>query len=193
MTGPLRRRQAPARILEVGPGTGAVTRHIVDSMREGDSLDLVEINASFADVLRNRFRNDPRFRTVAGRSAVHTSPIQEFSTGEPFDFIVSGLPLNNFSIDLVEEIFDAYFRLLAPDGVLSYFEYMAVRPIRKVVGKRSERDRIRELDALLGDYLNRHRIHRDWVVCNFPPAWVQHLSIEEVPRPVLAGVGHHNG
>ena len=35
------------RILEVGPGTGAVTHHIVRAMRADDRLDLVERNAEF--------------------------------------------------------------------------------------------------------------------------------------------------
>lgn len=179
MTGPIMDRKRPARILEVGPGTGAVTQRIVRLMDDGDRFDLVEINAAFADILQRRFQSDPEFRRIAGQSEVHNCPIQDFAAREPYDYIISGLPLNNFSTELVEEVFDAFFRLLAPDGVLSYFEYMAVRSIRMVVGKRSERERIRELDGLLRTYLDRHRVHRDWVLCNLPPAWVQHLRVDE--------------
>lgn len=182
MTGPLKRRDQPARILEVGPGTGAITQRIVSLMNDGDRFDLVEINAAFADVLQRRFERGPAFRRVAGQSAIHTCPIQEFAADEPYDFIVSGLPLNNFSTELVEEIFETFFRLLARDGVLTYYEYMAVRPLRKVVGRKTERERIRELDALLRSYLERHRIHRNWVLCNVPPAWVQHLRVDDPQR-----------
>ena len=38
----------PKRILEVGPGTGAVTRQIIRRMHPADRLDLVEINEAFA-------------------------------------------------------------------------------------------------------------------------------------------------
>ena len=41
----------PRRILEVGSGTGAFTRHILDGMRDGDRLDAVEISDSFAAAL----------------------------------------------------------------------------------------------------------------------------------------------
>ena len=34
----------PRRILEVGSGTGAFTRHILGGMRDGDRLDAVEIS-----------------------------------------------------------------------------------------------------------------------------------------------------
>lgn len=175
MTGPIKRRVRPARILEVGPGTGAVTRRIVRLMQPDDRLDLVEINETFAELLRRRFEMDAAYRRVASQSKIHVSPLQEFTGDGQYDFIVSGLPLNNFSIELVHAIFDSYFRLLAPDGVLSYFEYMAVRPIRKVVGKQASRRHIRELDAVLNGYLQQYRFRRSWVFCNFPPAWVQHL------------------
>ena len=56
------------RILEVGPGTGAVTRRIVAGMGGGDSLDLVELNDSFVERLRHRFQSDPEFQAVADRA-----------------------------------------------------------------------------------------------------------------------------
>ena len=187
MTGPFQSRRQPARILEVGPGTGAVTRRIVRLMQPSDRLDLVEINETFAGLLQRRFESDAAYRRVAPQSTIHVGPLQEFEGNGPYDFIVSGLPLNNFSIELVREIFDSYLRLLAPDGVLSYFEYMYVRPIRKVVGKQAGRRHIRELDDVLAGYLDKYRFRRSWVFCNFPPAWVQHLRHSEVAANQLAG------
>ena len=37
---------------------------------------------AFADVLQRRFESDPAFQRAADQSAVHTCPIQEFSTAE---------------------------------------------------------------------------------------------------------------
>lgn len=176
MTGPLKRRKKPARILEVGPGTGAVTRRIVRLMNADDRLDLVEINEAFANLLRRRFETDRHYRRVSDQSAVHTCPLQNFVADEPYDFIISGLPLNNFPVELVEEIFDAFFRLLAPGGVLSYFEYMYVRSVRKRVGARGSRAKMCDLDRVLQKYLKRHRFRCSWVPLNVPPAWVQHLQ-----------------
>ena len=175
MTGPLKRRDKPARILEIGPGTGAVTRRIVRIMRPDDRLDLVEINESFADLLKRRFDDDKHYRRVKDQAAIHTCPLQEFNADAPYDYIISGLPLNNFSTDLVREIFAGYLRLLAPQGVLSYFEYMYVRSVRKRVGAKSSRQHMRDLDELLGGYIKQYRFRRSWVFLNVPPAWVQHL------------------
>jgi phosphatidylethanolamine/phosphatidyl-N-methylethanolamine N-methyltransferase len=175
MTGPLRRRERPARILEVGPGTGAVTRTIVRQLGSDDTFDLVEINETFADLLKQRFERDVNYNRVAGISRVHVCPLQEFQTEGNYDYIISGLPLNNFSPELVGQFFEVFFRLLAPGGVLSYFEYMYVRAVRKRVSKESERTRLRALDDVIGPYLAEHRFRRNWVFANVPPAWVQHL------------------
>jgi phosphatidylethanolamine/phosphatidyl-N-methylethanolamine N-methyltransferase len=178
MTGPLRRRERPVRILEVGPGTGAVTRRIVRLLRPEDRLDLVELNESFAGLLRQRFVCDPQYARVAECAQVHVLPLQEYQTETPYDFIISGLPLNNFPADLVRQIFDCYFRLLAPGGVLSYFEYMYVRPMRKMVARGPEKQRLTALDAIIGPVLSQHRFRQSWVFVNMPPAWVQHLQRE---------------
>lgn len=187
LTGPLcRRTKRPARILEVGPGTGAVTRSIVELLQPGDHLDLVELNPRFVEILQERFLNGIPASAQAARIAVHQCPLQEFSGEGGYDYIISGLPLNNFSPSLVREIFEAYFRLLAPQGVLSYFEYMYVRSLRQTLSlDGSQRQRLRELDAIIGPHLQEHRIHRDWVFVNLPPAWVQHLQPQD-PRSAVA-------
>lgn len=178
MTRPFSRRNAPARVLEVGPGTGAVTRQIVNTMRPGDHLDMVELNDSFVDLLNRRLREDRDFQRVAESARLHHCALQDFRAEQPYDFIISGLPLNNFPAELVRDVFAAYFRLLAPGGVLSFFEYMYVRPVRRVVSNRVEKQRLRELDEIISPYLKNHRIHRDWVFVNIPPAWVQHLCCD---------------
>src|SRR6516162_8358469 len=94
----------PKRILEVGPGTGAVTRQIIRRMHPSDRLDLVEINENFVERLNDRFRNDPEFREVSPRSAVHCTRIENLQSDAPYDVIISGLPLNNFTVDEVETV-----------------------------------------------------------------------------------------
>jgi phosphatidylethanolamine/phosphatidyl-N-methylethanolamine N-methyltransferase len=175
MTRPLAERRGPVRVLEVGPGTGAVTNQIVRLLKEGDRFDLVELNPRFVDVLNGRFDGHPDYRKLAHCSAVHHLPLQEFRSPEPYDYIISGLPLNNFPVPLVEEIFGSFFSLLRPGGVLSYFEYMYVRPMRRLVAKNEEKVRLAGLEDVIRRYLGPHRFRQDWVFVNVPPAWVQHL------------------
>lgn len=165
------------RILEVGPGTGAVTRHIVPELGPDDRLDLVELNEAFVGRLRQAFHEDPILRPASDRVRVIQTAIEQLPRDEQYDVIISGLPLNNFSVETVEQILEGLAALLAPGGTLSFFEYMAVRRVKMVVGRRDERERLRGVDRTLSRLLVAHEIRRDWVWPNVPPAWVHHVRI----------------
>jgi len=184
VTKPLCSLTGPKRVLEVGPGTGAVTKAIVPRIQPADRFDLVEINDRFADLLRERFRSDRRWQPAATQTEVHCCPLQEFRSEQPYDIIISGLPFNNFSPQLVEELVDACFRLLAPGGTLSFFEYMYIRPLKTRLTRGAERERLRAIETLLRQKFDAHRFRQDWIFVNVPPAWVQHLQKE--PRAAAA-------
>jgi phospholipid N-methyltransferase len=176
-----RRTNAPIRILECGPGTGAFTNQIVGHLQPQDTFDVVELNHSFVDVLRTRFATDRRWEPASKITTLHNVPLQEFAPPAPYDFIVSGLPHINFPERIVEEIIACYTRLLKPGGMLSYFEYMYIRPIRKVATLGTDRRRVRNVDALMNDHLRQHFVCRDSIFLNLPPAWAQHLARREEP------------
>jgi phosphatidylethanolamine/phosphatidyl-N-methylethanolamine N-methyltransferase len=167
----------PRRILEVGPGTGAVTRRIIADMGPTDRLDLVELNETFVERLRDCFEREPAFRAVADRSRVLHCPVEDLPRDQRYDRIVSGLPLNNFAAAEVERILAALMDLLSPGGVLSFFEYIAVRSVRTLVSGQVERARLRGIGQALHAVLDRHEIRREAVLRNIPPAWVHHVRI----------------
>jgi phospholipid N-methyltransferase len=175
LTRPMERHTGPKRILEVGPGTGSITRRIVTLLRPEDRLDLVELNDRFVDVLRRRLQHEPDFVRVADRVGVQHMAIQDFRAEAPYDYIISGLPINNFNADLVREMFEVMFGLLAPEGVLTYFEYIFMRKVKKNLSTGARRDRLTKLDALMEELCAKHRFHRDSVLINVPPAWANHL------------------
>jgi len=175
LTRPMERHNGPKRILEVGPGTGSITRRIVTLLRPEDRLDTVELNDKFVDVLRHRLKHEPDFARVADRVGVHHMAIQDFKADAPYDYIISGLPINNFTADLVREMFGVMFSLLAPEGVLTYFEYIYMRKVKKNLSTGARRDRLTKLDALMEELCAKHRFHRDSVLINVPPAWANHL------------------
>ncbi len=168
----------PVRVLEIGPGTGPVTDSIVRLLKPNDVFDLVELNEEFVQILHDRFETEATWKTAKAQSTIYQLPIQEFDATAPYDFVISGLPLNNFPAELVSVIADTYFRLLKPGGTLSYFEYMYVRPIRKMVTRGAERVRITAIDDTLQAHCIRCRVRRDNIWVNVPPAWVQHLQKE---------------
>lgn len=165
---------APQRILEVGPGTGAVTMTIVERMRDDDDLCLVEVNETFVAYLRATLSERVTLGSKATRITIVHGRIEDLADGA-YDVIVSGLPLNNFTAPQVEQILQGFGRLLKPGGVLSFFEYMAVRSAKALVSPSRERQRLQAIDGILRHTLDDGEFRRDCVWANVPPAWVHHV------------------
>jgi phospholipid N-methyltransferase len=174
---PLREHDRPVRILEVGAGTGAVTKEIVRHVAPGDRLHVVELNDRFVEVLRRRFDSEPGFREVAAQTEIIHAPVQELETAEPYDFIVCGVPFNNFSTELVKSIFRHMMELLGPGGTLSFFEYLWIRRFKMLVATPEERRRVARVGCVLKKYLEWYECDRDTVYVNVPPAVAHHLRI----------------
>jgi phosphatidylethanolamine/phosphatidyl-N-methylethanolamine N-methyltransferase len=162
------------RILEVGPGTGAVTVQIINDMRPQDRLVLVELNEGFVAHLRDRLPQMPGAQVAQDRISIIHAAVEGLPDDEPFDLIVSGLPLNNFPVALVDQILSKLSRLLASGGTLSFFEYVAVRRAKSLVCSSSDRERLRGIAHVLGGFL-KAEVRRDLVLTNVPPAWVHHV------------------
>jgi phosphatidylethanolamine/phosphatidyl-N-methylethanolamine N-methyltransferase len=166
---------AAQRILEAGPGTGAVTSCIVERMRHDDQLWMVELNPIFAAHLRTAFKEKPEFLAVADRCHLVEGSVQALGKDGQFDLVVSGLPLNNFSPEDVRIILEAYSRLLKPTGILSFFQYIFIRPAKMMVSTGPERDRLRGVGAAIEAMLGQREFAREWIWPNVPPAWVHHI------------------
>ena len=171
----LRRRRGPARILEIGPGTGAVTAEILRSLRPDDRLDIVEINADFVALLHRRFDEEPLWRERRDQTRIIHAPLQKVEGEGLYDYLISGLPLNNFPVPLVQEIFTAYRRLLRRGGVLSYFEYLMIRSLKMLILRGDERVRLQTLSRLLEGEIGAHQFLEQWVFPNVPPAVARHF------------------
>jgi phospholipid N-methyltransferase len=178
LAAPLAGPRPPCRILEVGPGTGSVTREIVRRLQPGDQLDCVELNERFVERLEHSLGHDPRFRAYRHQVHVIHSPVEALAGEAQYDFIISGLPLNNFPVDLVRDIFNAYSRLIKPGGVLSYFEYVLIRHLKTPFSGRKERRRLYRVGRLVGQYIRAFQIRRQPVLINVPPAVVRHLHLK---------------
>ena len=150
-------------------------------MRPSDRLDLVELNGSFVERLREGLDGDPALRPVADRARVLHCAVQELA-GEPaYDVVISGLPLNNFSAGLVGQILGTMTGLLRPGGTLSFFQYVFIRGIKSLVVGRPERERLQAVGRVMDALLVAHEFRRDWVWPNVPPAWAHHVRLETAP------------
>jgi phospholipid N-methyltransferase len=183
----MRQRREPGRILEIGPGTGPVTREILRQLRPGDQFDIVEINERFINLLRDRFANEPLFHRRREQVRLIHAPLQDVTGEAVYDVLISGLPLNNFAVPLVRDIFEAYERLLKPGGVLSYFEYALVRQLKTPFVGSEERERLRSIGELVERKIRAFQFREDLVWWNMPPAIVRHFRFRTGNTPLVRG------
>ena len=167
----------PRKLLEVGPGTGVATDAILARMGAADTLDLVELNERFVALLRERLATEPAWQVAAPRVRIHAMPIEQLAAADRYDAIVSGLPLNNFTGEVVASILAKLQALAAPRGTISFFEYVAVRKVKSLLCRRDERRRLADVEAALAPVLANREFHRRCIFTNIPPAWVHHLRI----------------
>lgn len=175
LTAPLAHaRRGPMRVLEAGAGTGAVTRQVLARLRPGDTFDVCEFNPEFCAFLSAAL---PQWTAQAPGAAVQLLPVDVRTLRDGgYDRIVCGLPFNNFAPALVSELFAHLLGLLAPDGVLSYFEYTWLRQIRiRLLGPGPERERLAAITDISRRLWARHEIQSTAVWWNFPPATAHHL------------------
>ncbi len=178
----------PRRILEVGPGTGAVTRFILGHLRPGDRLDLVEINPQFVQFLQRALESDPRFRIPPEVEVqLHQGSVLRWEPQEPYEVLISGLPLNNFQPQEVQEFLDRFAWLTRAGGVVSFFQYIGVRRLRQWVASAATRSRLRGIGQVLHATLSQYEVRRRMVLGNLPPAWVHHLRFADPRPPSLPG------
>ncbi|MFO0820281.1 MAG: hypothetical protein U1A77_20195 [Pirellulales bacterium] len=170
-----KRGAEPIRVLECGPGTGAMTRQILPYLREGDCFDLVEVNSVFAEFLRGRLQHDPLWRAAAAMTTVHATRIEDFDPTTRYDYIVSGVPHINLPADVVREIVAGYRKLLRQGGTLSYFEYAYIRPVRLAITLGRDSTRVRDVDRWMATLREGNQATRETVFFNLPPAWVRHV------------------
>ncbi|MFM9441274.1 class I SAM-dependent methyltransferase [Streptomyces acidiscabies] len=166
LTEPVRAQApSPLSVLEVGAGTGAVTRVLLPALPRGSTLDMVEANPRFA----------ARLRDLAPKATVHEQRIEDLATDTRYDVIVSGLPLTNFAPGDVEKIMARLLELLHPGGTLTYFAYLGTRRARTLTASRAEARRHAEVDEVMAAYQRRYAVGRWTVWANLPPAYAWHL------------------
>ncbi|GJM24588.1 MAG: SAM-dependent methyltransferase [Phycisphaerae bacterium] len=181
LTSPLREHQGAARILEVGAGTGPVTRVIGECLGPDDRLDVCEIQPELADVLERGPLSEGKLASARseGRVRLIRAPIQEVEAAGAYDFVISGLPFTAFKLEIVQEIISVIRRSMKPGGVFSYFEYIALRALGRNLGLKSTKERLRPVSNFLDDMIATHQIKRQTIMLNIPPAYARHLVFSD--------------
>lgn len=121
---------AGGRVMELGGGTGALTREILAIGLPVEQLEVVEINDEFA---RNLRRSLPGVRILE----TPAQSVAAEAVGGPggYQCVISGLPLLAMSKALQHDILAEAFKLLRPGGSFVQFTYSPRPPVARTVAR----------------------------------------------------------
>ena len=114
-------------VVELGPGTGAITSALIEHGIEQKRLVLVEYNPGFCALLRDRY---PQAKVVQGDAYTLRDTLWNVLS-VPATAIVSGLPLVTKPMPTRLRLVRDAFAALAPGAPFVQFTYSVVPPIPK--------------------------------------------------------------
>lgn len=150
------------RILEIGAGTGSLTKQIIKHLRPQDQLDVVEIHKKFFQIVKTKYRQ-------SNIQAYHND-ILNFESDHQYDFIFSSLPYENMPEDICREIWEKKLNLCASEAYISYFKYIKFRNFKSDFEEK---------------VVKKYRHEKKLVFLNLPPAKVYTLEINQNSMPAL--------
>jgi phosphatidylethanolamine/phosphatidyl-N-methylethanolamine N-methyltransferase len=122
-------------VVELGPGTGAVTEALVQQGVDPARLMLVEFNPSFCRLLRTRY---PEATVIQG-DAYGIRRLLGGLMREPAAAIISGLPLKTKPLKTRVRLLNDALHMLVPGAPFVQFTYAVMSPIpRTPVGVTAE-------------------------------------------------------
>lgn len=141
------------RVLELGAGTGVITKEIIERGISPEDLHVFEIDPDLCAHAQKRF---PSYHFVCD----DIRNCMKYLEPGSIDVIVSGLPFRNFGAALIEEIFQSLMYAVKPDGYMIQFTYGLKDPL---------------------DMLELPSQRKAWVLFNMPPAfvWQYHFASED--------------
>lgn len=143
-------------VVELGAGTGTVTRALLDAGIPSERLLVVEIDPDLCAFLRRQL---PDARIVQG-DATQLRALLPAGVPGKVRTVVSGIPMVTLPLPLQRRMIDAWFDVMVPGGRMLQYTYSLVSPLP---------------EARLGVRGRRCGI----VMRNLPPAWVWSYARDE--------------
>lgn len=148
----------PGLVLELGPGTGVVTRALIERQIDPSRILAVEYSRKFVDILRARFDG----ATVMQGDAYDFEAIRLAHISDPLCAVVSSLPLFTKPKPMRKRLICMCLDALVPGAPFIQFSYALVPPVTE-----------REGDGSFSVECS------NWVLGNLPPArvWVYRRKV----------------
>lgn len=112
-------------VVELGAGTGVVTKALLEAGVPRDRLFVVELDGRLADYIAQRF---PGISVINGDAARIGDFLPPHLVGQ-VSTVISSLPLRPMPPDLQRRIVDAAFAVMPEDGALIQYTYPTGSPL----------------------------------------------------------------
>jgi phosphatidylethanolamine/phosphatidyl-N-methylethanolamine N-methyltransferase len=145
------------RVVELGPGTGAVTGEIARRLPHDAACLAIDINPEFSARVGARW---PQIESICDR-AERLVEIGRVRGLLPIDHIISGLPFASLPVATARAIVEAIVRALRPGGTFTTFQYAHAYGFSSAAAVRTTLTKSM-----------RNRPSRSFVIGNLPPALV---------------------
>lgn len=155
-------------VVEFGPGTGVMTRRLLELVPADARVLAFEINPQFVNYLQTEI-NDPRLEVVA--SGAETAGVELRRRGyRRIDAVLSSLGFGMMDESTGHKILQGLMPFLDERSVLTQFQY--IHRMRFIEGKSNDKSKVEffDLRVFLGGYFRTVRTTTVWR--NLPPARV---------------------
>lgn len=153
----------PLNILEIGAGTGPLTKQITKHLRPQDQFDIVEIHKKFYQIIKAKYQEQPNLR-------IHHTDILNFQPDHRYHFIFSSLPYENMPEEISRQIWKKKLELCSSDAFISYFKYVKFRNFKCDFEEKM---------------VNKFGQNKKFVFLNLPPAKIYTLEINQNENNIL--------
>lgn len=140
-------------VLELGPGTGVITKAILDKGVAPKDLVSIEYSTDFVQHLRGKY---PGVNFINGDAFAIEETLKDYA-GQQFDCVISGIPLLNFPMHARVSLVESLLKLIPVGRPIVQFSYGPVSPV------------IARPDSYKIE-------HFDFIVRNIPPAQIWHYK-----------------
>lgn len=160
MTGDIDFKKA-SYIIELGPGTGVFTDHLLAKRREKTVILIIEYNREFYKQLVQRYKDEKNLIIING-SAENLGKYMKAYRIPHADFIVSGLPFSSLPKEMSNSILKSAQDALRDGGKFVTFQYTTWKKM------------------MIETYFSKMEVKRE--LRNFPPAYVFSCTKVEVKK-----------
>lgn len=166
-------------ILELGFGTGPVTRQIIENMEQADYLDAIEFEEKFYKLVQAQIKEKYTQDNLTNVH-LHRADFSQWnpSTIKTYDIIICTIPFTRLPKATLDQIFKKINELLKPGGSFTFISILGARTLGKFKLKTEDRkeyaEKINSLDEWITNTFSKK--NQRFVLLNVPPVWVYHLT-----------------